>query len=209
VASGNSAANAISPAEQQLAVAHRALLHTRGLQLDFANTPPPPKPPAWLDWLLHAVSGAGPLFKFIFWGGSAVGVALVLWLIARELLRWGRRDRRATPASDWRPEPTAARALLEDADRLAGEGRYDEAVHLLLFRSIEELNGRRPGSVRPALTSRDLANLQTVPQVARAAFAHIARAVEHSFFGGRPLAAEDFQTARRQYETYAFAESWQ
>jgi hypothetical protein len=79
---------------------------------------------------------------------------------------------------------------------------------MLLFRSIDELAGRRPGHVRPALTSRDIAALDVLPPQPRAAFARLAQAVERTFFGGRPAGADEFQAAREDYRAFAFAEGW-
>lgn len=196
-----------TPAEQQLAVAHRALLHAKGLQLDFV-TAAQPKVPGWVQALLKALSGLGPVFKVVFWGGLAVGAAVIAWLVVREIMAQRRRPKAARAPEAWRPDAATARALLADADRLAGEGRYDEAVRVLLFRSIDDLAGRRPGTVRPALTSRDIAALDVMPQRARAAFSRIAEAVERSLFAGRGAGAEDFRRARADYEAYALAESW-
>jgi hypothetical protein len=196
-------------AERKLAMAHKALMETRGLQFDFQGAPPPQPPPGWLMSLVRALGELAPLLKYLFWGGLVVGVALIAWLFAREVLAM-RRRRRAPPQEpvDWRPEPEVARALLDDADRLAGAGRFDEAIHLLLFRSIDDVAGRRPGTVRPALTSRDIARLETMPAGPRRAFGEIAEAVERSFFGGRPAGPDDFTRCRRGYEAFAFAEDW-
>ncbi len=109
---------------------------------------------------------------------------------------------------DWRPDEAKARALLEDADRLAAQGAYDEAAHLILYRSIDDIEGRRPRLVRPALTSRDIAALEAVPGAARAAFSRITQAVEASFFGGRSLDRDGFAECRRAYEAFAFPEAW-
>jgi hypothetical protein len=140
----------------------------------------------------------------------AVGVALMLYFILREFVpeTWFRRRRAAPVATDWRPEPAKARALLEDADGLAAAGQFEAAIHLLLFRSIDDLVSRRPGVVRPALTSRDIAGLEVLPGDARSAFARLAQAVERTFFGGRPAGADEFGAARQDYEAFAFAEGW-
>lgn len=198
-------------AEQKLALAHEALLKTRGLQFDFTPMPEP-KLPDWLEWLeplgrfLVAIS---PVFPYIFWGGVIAGVLFVLYFLLRELVpeRWFRR-KIAITATDWRPEPGKARELLEDADGLAARGRFEEAIHLLLFRSIDDLVSRRPGAVRPAFTSRDIAGLEVLPSEARAAFARLAQAVERTFFGGRPADADAFGQARADYQAFAFAEGW-
>jgi hypothetical protein len=203
------ASDAFNASERQLVAAHRALLHTRGLQLNFKAAPQPPDPPGWLIELLRGLAQLGPVFQFLFWGGLALAVALILWFVLRELMaiRLKRRVQAAAPA-DWRPEPGKALALLEEADRLAAAGRFGEAIHLLLFRSIDDIAGRRPGLVRPALTSRDIARLEQMPPPARGAFARIAERVEHSVFGGRAMGSEDFARARGDYEAFAFSEGW-
>ena len=118
------------------------------------------------------------------------------------------RKKTSIVATDWRPEPATALALLDDADGLAAQGRFGEAIHLLLFRSIDDLSGRRPGAVRPALTSRDIANLDVLPSQPRAAFARLAQAVERAFFGGQPVGSDVFDAARRDYEAFAFDAGW-
>jgi hypothetical protein len=196
-------------AEQELAAAHRALLKTRDIQFDFAVVGPPPAPPPWLEPLVKLLQALGPVLKYVFFGGLIVGAALILFFLVREFApqRWFRRKIQVA-VTDWRPEPGAARALLEDADGLAAAGRFEEAIHLLLFRSIDDLRDRRPGAVKPALTSRDIAELSVLPAAPREAFARLARSVELSFFGGRPAGQGEFGAARADYEAFAFAEGW-
>jgi len=145
----------------------------------------------------------------LFWGGLVIGAALIIWFVVREVLALRRRRRpEAVAPADWRPDVGAARALLDEADALAAAGRFGEAIHLLLFRSIDDIAGRRPGLLRPALTSRDIAALDQMPGEARSAFGRIAQEVERSFFGGRSVAADDFTRARQDYEVFAFSEGW-
>jgi len=200
-------------AEQALAAAHRSLLRERGVQFDFPDyAPTPPQTPSWLEALARLLEALGPGLKWIFIGGLVLAAALVLFFIGRELLYARMPKRKAKTAGeaadDWRPTEQAARTLLEDADRLAAEGRFDEAVHLLLFRSIEDIAARRPQAVRPALTSRDLARAEGLPGEARRAFSAIAAAVERSFFGGRAVDAVGFTECRRAYEAFALPGVW-
>lgn len=201
-----------------LRAVHERLLHDRALQFDFNGLDRSPSfnQPEWMKalgrFLAAAFEKAFPVLKLLFEIGVVVAVALVVFLILREILgvRFSRRRRalaRRAPV-DWRPEAWKARALLEDADRLASGGDYDRAAHLLLYRGIEEIEGRRPRLLRPALTARDIAALDDLPATARAAFARIVAAVEESFFGGRALGAEAFAECRRAYEAFAFPEAW-
>jgi hypothetical protein len=101
-----------------------------------------------------------------------------------------------------------ARALLEEADALAAVGRYAEAVRLILHRSIEDIEGRRPRLVKPAYTAREIGRLTDIPQNARDVFVGIAGVVEKSFFGGQALDADGFAACRKAYERFAFPGAW-
>ncbi|HEY2662252.1 MAG TPA: hypothetical protein VGI79_21225 [Caulobacteraceae bacterium] len=203
-----------SAAADVVARAHAQLLKQSDLQFSFTAPDKPPEAPGWLKafahWLANVLHAAGPTLKWMVWIGMALIVGLMLFFIAREVfgLRLGRRRRAPKPPpvtldDDWRPNAARARTLLEDADRLAAEGLYSEAVHLLLFRSIEDIDKRWPRLVQPALTSRDIAGHPTLPEAARITFAAIARTVERGFFGGQAIAADDFERCRRDYEAFA------
>lgn len=194
----------------EFARAHARLLADESIQFDLATTPPPPTPP-WMLALGRFLREYFWLLEILFWG--VVG-ALVLALVAFLAMRltgtewpWKRKPAAAEP-EDWRPAEAPARALLRDADSLAAEGRFSEAAHLLLFRSIEEIDARRPRLVRPALTSRDIAADAEIPGGPRTAFAAIVMIVERSLFGGRALAQEDWRRCRSAYEEFAFAGAW-
>lgn len=191
--------------------AHRALAADRTLQFEMQGVEAPPPPPGWLQPLVEFLAAMGPVFKVIFWLGLAAIVLAVLWFIARELIRIRLPDKgRRLDIDDngWRPAPAAALALLSDADALAAEGRFAEAVHLLLLRSINDIDGRLPNTVRPALTARDIAGLSRLPAAARPAFDRIARVVESSLFGGRPVDRAAFTDCRAAYEAFAFPQAW-
>ncbi|WP_426012060.1 hypothetical protein [Caulobacter sp. DWR2-3-1b2] len=199
-------------APDDFARAHAALLHDRDLQ--FSPTlVKPPHVPEWMAAVGEFLAAVAPALVYVFWGLLIVGAAVILFFLARELIatRWPSIKPGKGPilgAEDWRPSIAKARTLLEDADRLAAAGRFAEAVHLILFRSIEDIEAKRPDLIRPALTSRDIAGLDGVPQAVRRTFSQIARVVEQSFFGGRPVGADGFAACRKAYEGFAFAEAW-
>jgi hypothetical protein len=202
-------ATSASAGTTKLVAAHQAFLQARGLQRDFPSAPAPPPTPEWLLQLLRALKAAGPVMKIVFWAGVAVGVAALVWVLVRDLPisgRFRRRKHADAAAADWRPEAGAARALLQEADRLAEANRFDEAIHLLLFRSIEDIGAKRPEAVRAALTSRDIVELAPLSDAGREAFQMIADAVERSFFGGRPAGRDEFDRCRGGYEAFALAE---
>ena len=205
-----------TPSAAALRTAHARLLRDKTLQFDFASAPPP-KPPPRLDWLKpfgQVLAEIVHLLGYVFWACVILGVAAFVAFILLEIARthWpGLRRPRAAPRaaqSDWRPDAAVARALLEDADRLAAEGRYAEAARLLLHRSIEEIESRRPRLVRPAYTAREIGRLDDLPGGARPTFAFIAGVVEESLFGGREVDAAGFAACRRAYEEFAFPGAW-
>jgi hypothetical protein len=131
---------------------HNDLLTHKDLQFVFDDVAqrPPPSSGSWksLDDFLNVIA---PPFTWLLWGALAVGVAFLLWFIGRELLaaRFSRKTgakAKAPPIQepDYRPEAARARTFLEEADRLAAEGRYDEAARTLLHRSIDDIEERRP-----------------------------------------------------------------
>jgi hypothetical protein len=191
-----------------LADAHAELLRERDIQFDFppAELPPPRVPePSGLN--------LAPLLEVVFWIVVALAAAGLIYLIVTRLtgFSWRRRVKDAAATADqadWRPDAVRARTLLEEADALAAEGRFSEAAHLLLHRSIEDIDQRRPETVRPALTSRELAGLPALPPEPASAFGSIVRAVERSLFGGRALAEPDWRDCRAAYERFAFAAAW-
>ena len=115
-------------------------------------------------------------------------------------------DRSLVP--NLRPEQTRARALLEDADALAAQGRFAEAVHLLLFRSIDEIQSKRSGVIGRSLTSREIGALGVLPEPVRDTLLPIIRIVERSFFGGQDVNETGWQEARASYEHFAFGAAW-
>ena len=199
-------------AGESLAQAHAELLRDRGLQFDRA-TFTPPKPPEWLKWLGDAFEAIAPLLKYVFWIGVALLAGLIVYALVREVLQLRPGPAKpkleeAVQQPEWRPDIAAARDLLAAADRLADEGRYAEAAHLILLRSVEDIESRRPSAVRPALTTREIASLTVLPEAARPAFVKIGRVVERSLFGGTGVGAAEFADCRRDYEAFALPGGW-
>lgn len=173
---------------------------------------PEPRESNWLErffeWLGELLSPAGealgmswPVFKWVLIGGAVLGIAFLLWQLFGPMLE--RAPRAETQAPEWSPQREDALALLEDADRLAADGRYNEATHLLLRRSVGQIAQARPDWVEPSSTARELAALPALPTAARAAFTVIAERVERSLFALRALGREDWQAASDAYADFA------
>ena len=178
-----------------LAAAHARLLADRSFQFDLPVYVPPVEP-GWLKALgrvMAAIARAlSPYATELRWGFWALVALVVLALLllaarcARPASRLAHADRGATllQSGGWGPSAARAQALLWEADRLAGEGRFGEAVRVLLHRTLADLETQRPGLLSPAQTSREIAALPVLPEAARQPLGAIARAVERFTFAG-------------------------
>jgi hypothetical protein len=192
------------------------------LQFAPVDMPKPPETPGWLKALGDAIGDFfGAIFDFLGEIGKAIGLSgtvlvwilgaiivgllvLLVWRILDPMARFGRKPE--TPEQEeWVPEQAAAIGLLEDADRLAAAGRFGEATHLLLQRSVFQIHQARPGLLDPSSTAREISVLPALPEGARNAFRVIAERVEISLFALRALSAEDWQAARKAYAGFALS----
>lgn len=181
-----------------------------------AKNPPGPELPEWIRALFRALEAifapigkllgmSWPVFQWVLIGIGALLILLVLWRLAEPLLaRWRNRgEREEEEEAHWAPSRSEAAALLEEADRLAGEGRFGEATHLLLRRSVGQIRDARPDWLIPASTAREIAALPLLPPAGRLAFATIAQRVERCVFALRDLDAGDWAAARAAYVDFA------
>ena len=212
-----------APAADDFARDWRALRGDGDIQFAPVEAPPPENPemPDWFREFLEALgellspigdalSGLGRLLgmsgQALTWLIAAIGAAILAYLVWRLAEPWLARRRETTQAApEWTPDSGEALALLDDADRLAAEGRYDEATHLLLKRSVCQIAAARPDWLEPSSTAREIAALPALPQAARGAFAAIAERVERSLFALRSLSAEDWHAARAASADFALA----
>lgn len=199
--------------ESALRAAHQQMVRRGDVQLDLPGADlNPPKPPSWLTDLLEWLGARPVSLRILFWAGVAVLTGIVVyaiyrWLSERKLSFRGERPNRRE-AGWWRPDAKRAEVALADADRLAEEGLYAEAAHLLLRRSVADIDERRPGELRPSLTAREIARLPALPGDIGQAFLLIAVVVEQSLFGGAAVAREGWQRARAAYAAVALSAAW-
>jgi hypothetical protein len=217
----------------RFAAAHAALKADPSVQFNLTTAPADPETPQWLkavlEWLGHALEPVGrflkwigsfmpdaPVARILLWGVLAIAILAILWSVY-ERIRTGewrmpslRRASLSEPVldEDWAPEALPAVEWLREADALAEQGRFAEAIHHLLFRSIEDISRKRPDVVRPALTSREISASAGIPGQARELFVGIVRLVERSLFGGRAVERDDWTSARAAYADFALPKAW-
>lgn len=170
--------------------------------------------PEWLQALGHLLEAifapigrllglSWPIFSNVLIALAIVLALFVLWRIFGPAIAALRNRAEAEEAEHWVPAEAEALALLEDADRLAREGRFAEATHLLLRRSVGQIRDARPDWLHPASTAREISVLPMLPDSGREAFATIATRVERSRFALRDLDSGDWAAAREAYARFA------
>lgn len=173
--------------------------------------------PQWLkdigQWFAESFEGWGdaiikswPLIEMFLIGLLVLGVLVLIWKYIWPLVRDYRRAENFE--TEWVPEQDAARQLLDEADALAARGEYDEAAHLLLYRSIEDIQRNRPHLLRPSNTTREIGRFDALSQGARDTFAIMAGHVERSLFARHALDAAAWAESRDAYGRFAFRGNW-
>ncbi len=151
------------------------------------------------------VIGAGAeLTKIVFIVLAAAVVVLILvWLIQALLQKIGRRASGAEAGAVVPGEAAAPERPVdvEDATRLAAEGRYGEAIHALLLAAIQHFAARAPMPLQASRTSRELARLLPLTGESRPKFNELVMAVERTLFGGQAAAAEDYQRSLERFRS--------
>lgn len=188
--------------------------------IQYAPLPEPEEPetPEWLerflDWLGDVFSPVGealatamgaiglswPVLQWVLLALAVLGLGVLVFRFVRPFRH---RAPEPTPEPEWAPDRHAALDLIAEADRLAAEGRFDAATHLLLQRSVGQIAELRPDLLRPSSTAREIAALPVLSDAAREAFAAIATRVERSLFALRRLDQADWQAARAAYSRFA------
>lgn len=129
------------------------------------------------------------------------GVALVLislWIVNEFILpRQYAGDRELDLGGE---HATARTHPLEEPERLAAAGRFEEAIHLLLLHAFNHLSRALDVSFSDSKTARELARELPLTPTRRQALAELVGQVELSLFGGRPAAAEHYARCRRSFE---------
>lgn len=192
--------------------AHTSLKADPSIQFDFPwFIAEQPRAPEWVRAVFRAlgqfIDWVGGGWTVIMWIAIALTVIALAIALFPPLRAWflDRIARRGAveATSGWAPEASVARALLVEADDLAATGRYDEAVRLLLHRSVEDIERWRGDPLRPSWTSRDIARIDALPDAARTVFGRIVADVERSLFAGHPLGEADWTRARADYAGFA------
>lgn len=181
---------------------------------------PEPQEPGWFKEFLRglfeslgelfapvgeALGSWWPVVQWVLLALLALFVAYLIYRLVGPIGLNPKSARDVCEAPEWTPDRAESLSLLDDADRLAADGKFDEATHLLLKRSVGQIAQARPDWVEPSSTARELAALPALSDGARGAFAVICVRVERSLFALRSLDRNDWEAARTAYADFALA----
>jgi hypothetical protein len=97
-------------------------------------------------------------------------------------------------------EPSIA---LGAADALAAEGRFAEAMHVLLLHALAVIRRRLDEPFADSMTSREILRSRQLPDGLRAPLREVVGRVEWSYFGEHPAARDDYAACRSSFATLA------
>lgn len=159
----------------------------------------------------RAPAGLGMVAQALMFGLMALAVGLCVFWLARELTNYagdappsGEDEGDAGGTRDG-PDRAVVEKPLGDADELARQGRFDEAIHVLLLRTLQELARRLPERLPSSLTSREILSRVRMPDDARSALSVLVGAVEVSHFGAATPGPDEFHQCRHYFQTFAAA----
>jgi len=143
--------------------------------------------------------------EWAFWVVVAGGVLFILYHlrdVIPGLAAWRGTDRGwAEEAEEGALLATRSPAdVLLTADELARAGRYVDAMHVLLLKSLTDIRQRLDEEFADSLTSREILRRARLPAAGATALGEIVLGVERSYFGDHPVGAEDYQACRRHFD---------
>jgi len=138
---------------------------------------------------------AAQLVRLVGVGAAVLVVLLFVAWLARRLAERGDSG----SASDGVSAPTLDAGPLLDAEALAAQGRYGEAIHLLLLRTFEVLARRLGSRLAPGMTAREAVARLALPGPARPALADLVEAAETTTFAGLAASESDYQRCAERF----------
>ena len=144
----------------------------------------------------------------VLWFVVIVGVAVLLYAFRDMIpaLRFG-RDGAWTPeeadTGELQTQPPAI--ALGAADALALQGRFAEAMHVLLLHALAVIRRRLDEPFADSMTSREILRSRQLPDSLRAPLREVVGRVEWSYFGEHPAADDDYAACRASFAALAQA----
>jgi hypothetical protein len=141
--------------------------------------------------------------RVVLWTVVVVGTAVLAYCLYEVLPVFGGVRQRWENSADGGTVAAGSgeAAVRAAADELAAQGRFVEAMHVLLLQGLDEMRRRLDLRFADSLTSREIVSRANAPAGAKAALRDIIQWVEHAYFGDHPVDRNDYDACRRSYVT--------
>jgi hypothetical protein len=192
VAIGMLVAAAPAAAQTSPAQAARDSIRTLGLQREL-----PQDPVEKSSWNIK-------IPPEVVWAILICGLALVLYAFRDMVPIW-----RLWPGHGWEnPAADQPATLAQEpadvvvaADELERQGRFVEAMHMLLLLSLTEIRRYLGEQFADSLTSREILRGARLSVQGRASLREMVARVEWTYFGGHPATRDDYAACRQSFES--------
>lgn len=160
---------------------------------------------AWLNRQLAKTSGSGTHTN---WAGVIL-ICVVALAACGGLIWWFRRavrKRYALPdgmgRADAQQQARMAdwRAWLEEAQRFAAEGRWQDGIHRVYWAAVAQMESRGLWRHDAARTPREYLGLLALGSAQRGDLANLTRSLEMFWYGGQIAQQKDYEDARELLE---------
>ncbi len=144
----------------------------------------------------------------VLWFVVIVGMAVLLYAFRDMIpaLRPGRDSAwtaEAGSSAELQAQPPAV--ALGAADALATQGRFAEAMHVLLLHALAVIRRRLDEPFADSMTSREILRSRQLPDDLRAPLREVVGRVEWSYFGEHPAVQDDYAACRASFASLAQA----
>jgi hypothetical protein len=170
-------------------------IHRLDLQTELRREDEPQHPPYRLNLPPETV-----------WIAVIVGVIILAYAF-RDLIPVLRAGRSGAwdeeGAADLATGPRPAEVVLEAADDLAAQGRFVEAMHVLLLQALTDIRRRLDEEFADSLTSREILRSRHLSDTLRRPLREVISRVEWTYFGGHSADRDDYLACRASFSTLA------
>jgi hypothetical protein len=142
------------------------------------------------------------------WVAVIIGVIILLYAF-RDLIPVLRAGR----SGEWTEDEAAGLAVgprppeivLGAADDLAAQGRFVEAMHVLLLQALADIRRRLDEEFADSMTSREILRSRQLSDTLRRPLREVINRVEWTYFGGHPANRDDYLACRASFSALAQA----
>jgi hypothetical protein len=154
-----------------------------------------------------------PRFRIVLpaelaWLMAAFGVGLLLYMFRDMLPAWSFAGRGTWTQEQNEAAGAAAKTpetVLVAADELAQQGRFVDAIHVLLLQGLADIRRHLDEQFADSLTSREILRSTRLSDQGRASLRDIITRVEWTYFGEHPAGSSDYAACRDSFNALARA----